>query len=371
MNRNKIFWNVVKDEEENTAEITLYGSIGSDECSDDVVDKHIRKTLNSLKDTSSLKVYINSPGGSVSAATAIYNALKNHKANVEIHIDGLAASAATIIACAGDKVFMPNNALFMIHNPWTVAAGDSNELNKTADVLQKFKTTIINTYVKKTGLDEETLSQLMDAETWLTAEEAMEYNFIDEISQQESKIENYGNRLIVNNLSFDIGKFKNSPFKNVGARNFAGTNGGVNMRPPTPKPQIRKPNNQIENKEEIMDKVELKEKHPEIYNEIYNEGIESERERLKNIEENAPTGFDDLVLKAKFEEPMNYETLAVNILREQQEREKVQNKINSEKLAAIQIENGEGLEHMKTKEPVNNKDESIAKNILGFIPGGK
>ena len=120
-----------------------------------------------------------------------------------------------------------------------------------------------------------------------------------------------------------------------------------------------------------MNKAELKEKYPDMYNEIYQEGEKAERARIKNIEENAPSGFDDLIAKAKYADPVNYEQLAVNIVREQQEREKIQNKVNAEKLENIQKENGEGLEKMESKTEPENKDKGIAENILNFIKGGK
>ncbi|WP_435309669.1 head maturation protease, ClpP-related [Sebaldella termitidis] len=363
MDRSKIFWNVVKNEEENSAEITLYGAIGSDECADDVVDKHVARTLESLKGVSNLKVYINSPGGSVPAATSIYNALKRHEAFVEVHIDGLAASAATIIACAGDKVYMPNNAIYMIHNPWTITAGDERELIKTADVMAKWKATIVDTYVKKTGLDEETLSRLMDDESWFSAEEALAYNFIDEISGEEIKVENYGNRVIVNNLSFDLGSFKNNPFKRSNNKNTIPISAKVTEKP------VKEPKNII-NKEENMTKAELKEKFPDMYNEIYQEGEQAERARIKNIEENAPSGFDDLVAKAKFDEPVNYEILAVNILREQRVRDEILKTENANKLAKIQGENGAGLAHVANNgsgstNPTTN--ETILGTSVGLV----
>ena len=359
MDRSKIFWNIEKKEEEKEAIITLYGTIGSNECSDDVVDKHIRNTLNSLKDYEKIKLYVNSPGGSVMAATSIYNALKNHKAFIEVYVDGIAASSATIITCAGDKVYMPNNTMFMVHNPMTVASGSSKDFNKTADVLDKVKETILNTYVSKTGQEKEILSQLMDDESWLSAEEALEYGFIDEILVQNASIENMGEKLIVNSIVMDISSFKNNPFKNT-----------VVNSAETPKKISKEPGNMI-NEEENMTKAELKEKFPDIYNEIYKEGEQGERERIKNIEENAPSGFDDLVVKAKYADPVNYEQLAVNIVREQQEREKIQNKVNAEKLENIQKENGEGLEKMEPKKEPENKDKGIAENILNFIKGGK
>ena len=361
MDRSKIFWNVVKNEEENSAEITLYGAIGSDDCADDIVDKHVARTLESLKGVSNLKVYINSPGGSVPAATSIYNALKRHEAFVEVHIDGLAASAATIIACAGDKVCMPNNAIYMIHNPWTITAGDERELMKTADVMAKWKATIVDTYVKKTGLDEETLSKLMDDESWFSAEEALAYNFIDEISGEEIKVENYGDMLIANSLSMDISCFKNSPFKSANNKNKGKISANVVKEPP------QEPKNII-NEEENMTKAELKEKFPDMYNEIYQEGEQAERARIKNIEENAPSGFDELVTKAKFDEPVNYETLAVNILREQQVRNEIIKTENTAKLAKIQAENGAGLSHVANNGSGSANSETN-ETILGTSVG--
>ena len=363
MRRNNQFWNMSKNETANSAELTLYGTIGSEEYWDDISDKKFKKDIEDLGDVSNIKLYINSPGGSVSAATAIYNTLKNHKANIEIYIDGFAASAATIISCAGDKVYMPNNAIFMIHNPWTYTWGDSKELNKTADTLEKYKDTIINTYVNKTGQNKEILSQLMDDESYLTAAEAKEYGFIDEILHEESNIENFANKLIVNGIAHDMSNFKNNPFKNMENRQER------NAR----QTFTEEPKNK-ENKEEKMTKAELKEKFPALYNEIIGEGAEEERKRIQDIEENAPAGYEELVTKAKFEEPVNYQVLAVSIIREQQEREKVQSKINAEILDNIKKENGAGLERIEGaagEETQEIKDKNAAERIINRMKGGK
>jgi len=111
----------VKNDEEKTAELILYGSIGSDEYWDDISDKVFKQDIENLGDVENITLHINSPGGSVFSAVAIANTLKNHKAKVTANIDGLAASAATIITSACDTVRMPKNALFMIHNPITFA----------------------------------------------------------------------------------------------------------------------------------------------------------------------------------------------------------------------------------------------------------
>lgn len=130
-----------------------------------------------------MAVRINSPGGGVIEGIAIYNALERHKGGVTIHIDGLAASMASVIAMAGEKTYMAENAMMMIHNPWTMAAGDSEELRKNADLLDKMKNILVNSYAKKTGMDIADIEDLMDAETWMDAEEAYALGFVDEITK--------------------------------------------------------------------------------------------------------------------------------------------------------------------------------------------
>ena len=125
-------------------------------------------------------VRINSGGGSVFEGLSIYNAIKTH-GQVTIQIDGLAASIASLIAMAGSRVEMAGNSLIMIHNPWSATEGDSNELKKQADLLDKCKTTMLEAYVKKTGLKHSEISQIMDSESWFTAEEAFELGLIDVI----------------------------------------------------------------------------------------------------------------------------------------------------------------------------------------------
>lgn len=140
------------------------------------------RDLKAQGDISNIDVHINSPGGNVFDGTAIYNLLKNHKANVTVYIDGLAASMASVIAMAGDRIVMPENALMMIHNPWGGAVGDADELRKMADVLDKIKSSLMTVYIARTGLSSEEVTALMDAETWYTGAEAMASGFSDEIA---------------------------------------------------------------------------------------------------------------------------------------------------------------------------------------------
>jgi ATP-dependent protease ClpP protease subunit len=126
---------------------------------------------------------INSPGGSVVEGTAIYNALRRHKGGLTVHIDALAASMASVIAMAGAPVYIADNALLMIHNPWTVSMGDSDQLRREAALLDKLKDSLRNAYVRKTGMEADRIAQMMDEETWLDAVEAVALGFADAIEE--------------------------------------------------------------------------------------------------------------------------------------------------------------------------------------------
>lgn len=131
---------------------------------------------------STIHLRINSPGGDVFAARGIEQAILESGKTIIAHIDGVCASAATYIALACGNVVMGEGAMFMIHNAWTMAWGDKNDLTKTATLLGKIDTTLASTYSKKTGKDTAELAALMDAETWFTAQEALDFGFVDEIS---------------------------------------------------------------------------------------------------------------------------------------------------------------------------------------------
>jgi ATP-dependent protease ClpP protease subunit len=130
-----------------------------------------------------LHLRINSPGGSVVEGTAIYNALRRHKGGLTVHIDALAASMASVIAMAGAPVYIADNALLMIHNPWTVSMGDSDQLRREAALLDKLKDSLRNAYVRKTGMEADRIAQMMDEETWLDAVEAVALGFADAIEE--------------------------------------------------------------------------------------------------------------------------------------------------------------------------------------------
>ncbi|WP_238907453.1 head maturation protease, ClpP-related [Clostridium sp. YIM B02506] len=148
---------------------------------------HFRNELNKYPDVKQINIFINSYGGSVFEGTAIYSQLKRHPAEKVIYIDGFACSVASVIAMAGDKVIMPKNTMMMIHNAWNIAAGNAKQLRKAADDLDVIMTGNRQAYLEKSKgkITEEKLIELLDTETWLTAEQCLEYGFADELLTKE------------------------------------------------------------------------------------------------------------------------------------------------------------------------------------------
>ena len=172
------FWNF--SENEMGRVLHLNGTIASESWVDDDVTPQIFKN-ELMSGTGPLTLWINSPGGDVFAAAQIYNMLMDYKDNVTVNIDGIAASAASVIAMAGTTVNMSPVAMMMIHNPMTVAIGDSKEMEKAIAMLSEVKESILNAYEIKTSLSRAKISRLMDAETWMNAKKAVELGFADSI----------------------------------------------------------------------------------------------------------------------------------------------------------------------------------------------
>jgi len=174
------WYNIVNKSEK--AEIYIYEQIGEDFWSGGgVTAKAFQKELSEIK-ASQIDLHINSPGGVVFDGITIYNLLKHHPANITTYIDGLAASIASVIALSGNKVVMANNALFMVHSASGVTMGTASDMRDFAERLDKVNTAISETYISKTGKTEKEISDIMNDETWMTADEAMNHGFIDEIS---------------------------------------------------------------------------------------------------------------------------------------------------------------------------------------------
>ena len=176
----KKFWNWVRNEETGSRTLVLNGQI-SDETwfGDEVTPGLFREELNAGE--GDVTVWINSPGGDVFAAAQIYNMLMEYPGNVDVRIDSIAASAASVIAMAGNKVSMSPVAMMMIHNPMTVAMGDKKVMQQAIDMLDEIKESIINAYELKTGQSRTKIAHMMDAETWFNAKKAVELGFADDI----------------------------------------------------------------------------------------------------------------------------------------------------------------------------------------------
>jgi len=167
-----------------TAEIWIYEDIG-DTWIGGISAKTFADELKKVGKVDTINLYINSQGGSVMDGLAIYNSLKRNKARKVVEIDGFALSIAAVVAMAGDEIRMAKNGAMMIHNPWVVTSGTADELREQADAMDKIGEGLVNTFADRTGLDPLQISEMMDAETWLTATEAQENGFIDEITDEK------------------------------------------------------------------------------------------------------------------------------------------------------------------------------------------
>lgn len=178
------FWSWVKNENDRT--LYFDGYIAQDSWfDDDITPKQFKEELTSS--SGDISVWINSPGGDVFAASQIYNMLKEYSGKVTVKIDGLAASAASVIAMAGDEVEMSPVAMLMIHNPSTVIWGEESDMVKAKEMLSEVKESIINSYEIKTGLQRNKISKMMDNETWMSSKKAVELGFADKILYEKGE----------------------------------------------------------------------------------------------------------------------------------------------------------------------------------------
>lgn len=174
-----------------SADIFIEGPIVEQETDEtDVSAVGFRDALKTIGNVKEINLHINSPGGSVFAGIAINNMLKQHPAKVNVYVDALAASIASVIAMAGDTVFMPENSFLMIHNPAMMLYGNADEMRKAADDLDQMTKASVTTYLNKSNgkIDEDKLHELMNAETWLTAQEAIDYGLADKILEANTAV---------------------------------------------------------------------------------------------------------------------------------------------------------------------------------------
>ena len=352
------FWNFKNEADMDEAELLLYGDI-SDETwyGDEVTPKQFAEDLASCGGKR-VNVRINSPGGDVFAAQAIYNQLQRYSGDVIVTIDGMCASAATIIACAGQTVTMPSNAVYMIHNPACVVmdyitADDAKALGKQLDTV---KDTILAVYHDRVNgkLSDTKLSHLMDNETWMSASEALANGFIDGIDEQttvEDKLD--GNLLIVNSVRVPLDKFKNAAkLRGILAKNV-------------PKTAETEDKN-VENSEilkKIKDILGMNESAPKEPQPSVEDAVKAERERMNALDamKNGNPAVDAIVETAK----KNGQTAAdiQPYVDAMPEAPKDDAKQMLESIKALVLDNMEsGAEAVKPSPHLCNEDEQKAKD---------
>ena len=308
------FWNFKPGVDNQPPELILYGDISKKGWwGDEITPKKFSDELMALGDVEEIVVRINSSGGDVFAAFAIYTRLKDHKARIVVKIDGWAASAATIIAMAGDVIMIPAVGAFMIHDPAVGAFGyyQEKDLNKLAAELQVIKNCIINAYALKTGKSQDDIAAIMSAETWYDGQSAVENGFLDELmfAEVKTEIENKG-KIFVNSVAMNISGIGNILPLLLSGGQRSGQGGCLS--------NISKVNNYKEEKQmdpkDIKTVDELKAAYPVLVQQIVDEAAEAERQRIKAIEDTALTGFEDVVRSAKFEKPLTAADVSMQIV---------------------------------------------------------
>lgn len=212
MNRERM-WELKQAAAPGVLDLYIYGDVesdGYDWWNDEVIRSEtsantFRETLAQHPNVSQINIYINSYGGSVFEGTAIYNQLKRHPARKTVYVDGFACSIASVIAMAGDEVVMPRNTMMMIHNMWMGAVGNAAQLRKAADDLDVINAAGRQAYLEKAGekLDEAQLTAMMDAETWLTAQQCMDLGLADRFAEQDADLSNATQMLQKANLQME------------------------------------------------------------------------------------------------------------------------------------------------------------------------
>ena len=267
--------------------------------------KGLINKIKALGDIQNIILRINSNGGDVFQAQAIYNYLKTHSASVTVRVDGIAASAASLVAMAGDKIIMPENSMMMIHNPAGGVVGEADDMRETADILDKVRDMIVNAYAAKTGQDKEKLIDLMNAETWMTANEAYELGFCDEV---EGAVE-------ITAMAVKDGIIFNSGF------GFARIDENLSEKFPKNAVKINIQNKEVKTQKEdktemekFTNAAELEKAYPELVAEIKNRATNIERERIKALDSLNAIGREAIIAKAKYDEIKDARDIAIEIL---------------------------------------------------------
>lgn len=320
--KNKHFWSFRAAAEENAApELILYGDIASETWwGDEVTPRQFSDELTALGPVPEIVVRINSGGGDVFAANAIYTRLKDHAAKITVKIDGWAASAATIIAMAGDVIEIPGNGVFMVHKAKMGLCGyyGDSDLSKMMEEITVINNSIVNGYALKTGKTAEEITAIMAAETWMDGKQAVEAGFCDKLmfEDAETTVENAG-KVIVNSVPLDLGRYQNMPISLLNRLTAPASDGFTN----TPTPQnTEKERKNMDGIKDIKTVDDLKAAFPDLTKQIEEAATAAERQRIRDIEEVALPGFENVVNEAKFEKPVAAGDVAKAIVAEQRKQ---------------------------------------------------
>lgn len=320
--KNKHFWTFRAAAGDNAApELILYGDIASETWwGDEVTPRQFTEELDALGAVPEIVVRINSGGGDVFAANAIYTRLKDNAAKITVKIDGWAASAATIVAMAGDVIEIPGNGVFMVHDPSLGLLGYFNEadLAKMTEELKVVKQSIVNAYVLKTGKDAAEVAAIMAAESWFDGKQAVDAGFCDKLmfEDAETTVENVA-KIVVNSVSLDLNRYPNMPISLLN-RTTARAHGGFSN-----KPTINEPKRSEENMDGIKDiktVADLKAAFPDLTKQIEEAATAAERKRIQDIEDVTIAGYETIVADAKFKNPIAAGDVAKAILAEQKKQ---------------------------------------------------
>ncbi|UUV16948.1 Clp protease ClpP [Fusobacteria bacterium ZRK30] len=355
------------------AEIRIYGVIGEGWFAD-ATPKNVNEELDALGEISEIDVRINSRGGGVFAGCAIYNSLKRHPAKVNIFIDGICASIATVVAMAGDTIHMSKVSMMMIHNPYYgMTRGEASELRKQADDLDQFREVSIEAYLSKVNITRDDLIEKMDATTWMTAKTALAHGFVTNIeSESKAQMSLQNNMLMCGTEEIlNVSEFKNLD-------EFLEKENIKNSM----QKQVEPKNKNLKNTEgvEKMDLNQLKNEYPDLCEQLVQAGVNQERERIQTLEtlEQRAGRSLECIQKAKFEAPIKAanQQLMVDILQEmatQSKKGEIQpkvenkmdillNKIDDAKAGGVQehILDGMTSEEIKEKQEKDEIDEIVA-----------
>lgn len=353
----KKFWQFRNVAGSSGAELLLYGDISDTSWwGDEVTPKEFANELNELGLVNEITVRINSGGGDVFAAQAIGNLLEQHPASITARIDGLCASAATIVACHCGKVIAASDSTYMVHPVRMGILGyvDAAELQQYLEAIAVIKENIISLYAKKTGREKEEVTGWMDATSWWTGAQAKENGFVDELVDDEEKsvIENRSGVLFVNHISMNL------PFDK--APDFIQNR--LPVIPANAKPKEEK-------NMDIKTADDLRKEYPALVNEIEQaaeqRGQAAERQRIQDIEEMALPGSEAITNKAKFVEPVSasdYAKTAMQFLKNQA----------AGRLGAMQNDAaGSGANEVKKQVPSNNMPDEFLDAIRSVNSANK